>query len=266
MYGWFRSSAPLWLAVTLLAQDGAKPKPASPARAEYEKLVAEYDTAVASYAKAMKELAATDEFKQAVTDKNREKIAELNKQVARPDMAGLGKKAMAAAEKYAGKEDAVPFLGFALTKSNDKELAKQAADALLASHTKSPKLVEVVENSLVQPLGKDKANEFYDKVAADNSNSMVQAWSLYWKASSMSRGRDVSDEDKAEAKKLLDKAEQLAEGHELADRIRAPRFAQERLQVGMEVPDIAGVDLDGKAFKLSDYRGKVVVVDFWGDW
>ena len=25
-------------------------------------------------------------------------------------------------------------------------------------------------------------------------------------------------------------------------------------------------DLDGVEFKLSDYRGKVVFLDFWGDW
>jgi thiol-disulfide isomerase/thioredoxin len=31
-------------------------------------------------------------------------------------------------------------------------------------------------------------------------------------------------------------------------------------------PDIEGEDADGKLFKLSDYRGKVVLLDFWGDW
>lgn len=36
--------------------------------------------------------------------------------------------------------------------------------------------------------------------------------------------------------------------------------------VGQPAPDIVGVDLDGKPLKLSDYRGKVVVVDFWGYW
>jgi peroxiredoxin len=39
-----------------------------------------------------------------------------------------------------------------------------------------------------------------------------------------------------------------------------------RLQIGMVAPDIAGVDTDGTNFKLSDYRGKVVVLDFWGFW
>ena len=38
------------------------------------------------------------------------------------------------------------------------------------------------------------------------------------------------------------------------------------LQVGMVAPDIAGEDVDGVQFKLSDYKGKVTVIDFWGNW
>lgn len=42
------------------------------------------------------------------------------------------------------------------------------------------------------------------------------------------------------------------------------------LPVGLEVgnlsPEIAGMDLAGQRFRLSDYRGRVIVVDFWGDW
>jgi hypothetical protein len=38
------------------------------------------------------------------------------------------------------------------------------------------------------------------------------------------------------------------------------------LGIGKPSPEISGEDIDGKPFKLSDYKGKVVVVDFWGDW
>jgi peroxiredoxin len=38
------------------------------------------------------------------------------------------------------------------------------------------------------------------------------------------------------------------------------------LAVGKVAPDIEGEDLAGVPFKLSDYRGKVVMLDFWGDW
>jgi hypothetical protein len=43
-------------------------------------------------------------------------------------------------------------------------------------------------------------------------------------------------------------------------------FALRNLAIGKTAPDIEGQDLDGVDFKLSDYRGKVVMLDFWGDW
>lgn len=43
-------------------------------------------------------------------------------------------------------------------------------------------------------------------------------------------------------------------------------FALRNLAVGQIAPDIVGEDIDGKPFKLSDYRGKVVVVTFWATW
>lgn len=39
-----------------------------------------------------------------------------------------------------------------------------------------------------------------------------------------------------------------------------------RLAIGEVAPDIEALDLFDVPFKLSDYRGKIVVIDFWGDW
>ena len=39
-----------------------------------------------------------------------------------------------------------------------------------------------------------------------------------------------------------------------------------RRSIGQIAPEIEGEDIDGQTFKLSDYRGKVVVLDFWGNW
>lgn len=39
-----------------------------------------------------------------------------------------------------------------------------------------------------------------------------------------------------------------------------------KLQVGKTAPEIAGEDIDGVQFKLSDYRGRVIMLDFWGNW
>jgi thiol-disulfide isomerase/thioredoxin len=41
---------------------------------------------------------------------------------------------------------------------------------------------------------------------------------------------------------------------------------QEYAPIDKQVPEIEGEDLDGKTFKLSDYRGKVVLLTFWGHW
>ena len=43
-------------------------------------------------------------------------------------------------------------------------------------------------------------------------------------------------------------------------------FALRNLAVGKTAPNIEGADLDGKKFRLSDYRGKVVVLIFCGHW
>jgi hypothetical protein len=38
------------------------------------------------------------------------------------------------------------------------------------------------------------------------------------------------------------------------------------LEVGMRVPEIAGLDTNGRPMRLSEYRGAVIVLDFWGHW
>ncbi|AMV37424.1 TlpA family protein disulfide reductase [Planctomyces sp. SH-PL62] len=55
----------------------------------------------------------------------------------------------------------------------------------------------------------------------------------------------------------------------LADKAKAElaRIANlPNLKVGKIAPEIVGEDLDGRPLKLSDHRGKVVVVCFWGTW
>jgi peroxiredoxin len=37
-------------------------------------------------------------------------------------------------------------------------------------------------------------------------------------------------------------------------------------KAGDMAPDFSTVDLDGKSFKLSDYRGKYILLDFWATW
>jgi hypothetical protein len=55
----------------------------------------------------------------------------------------------------------------------------------------------------------------------------------------------------------------LPGGDTVAERARADLSVIRNLSVGKEAPDVEGEDEDGRRFKLSDYRGKVVLLDFW---
>jgi NAD(P)-dependent dehydrogenase (short-subunit alcohol dehydrogenase family) len=50
------------------------------------------------------------------------------------------------------------------------------------------------------------------------------------------------------------------------EKARAELFEIRHLVVGKEAPDIEGEDQNGKRFKLSDYRDKVVLLDFWSEY
>jgi hypothetical protein len=52
----------------------------------------------------------------------------------------------------------------------------------------------------------------------------------------------------------------------LAKAAKGDLFEIRNLGIGKVAPEIEGDDIDGKKLKLSDYRGKVVVIDFWGNW
>ena len=47
---------------------------------------------------------------------------------------------------------------------------------------------------------------------------------------------------------------------------QAKLFESTTLGIGKPAPEIIGEDTEGNTFKLSDYRGKVVILLFWGDW
>ena len=51
----------------------------------------------------------------------------------------------------------------------------------------------------------------------------------------------------------------------IGDQVPRELFELRNLTIGKTAPDIVGDDLDGKPLKLSDYRGKVVVLDFEGN-
>jgi peroxiredoxin len=57
---------------------------------------------------------------------------------------------------------------------------------------------------------------------------------------------------------------QLKEKGYTLEELAKPELSElRRLTIGKPAPEIEGEDLDGQPMKLSDYRGKVVVLTFW---
>lgn len=273
--------AALLVAVVVPAQAGGAAKPAAkPAEkpteklVEYDKLVADWTAAMKTYLDANKELMASDAYKEAVAAKDSDKIKELRAAIVRPDAKAFGARALELADQYTG-EASLHVLAYAASNFADKDTTKAIAARVEKDFLKSPALGELLENamSLSRGLGAEEANKLLDRVIAESPHALPKAWAMYWQAQSLQsvqRQKDATDAAKAEAAAKADRlfadAARLAEGTDASERIGAPAFEKERLQIGMQAPDIVGEDVDGVAFKLSDYRGKVVMIDYWGFW
>jgi hypothetical protein len=79
-------------------------------------------------------------------------------------------------------------------------------------------------------------------------------------------GKAATPERAREARALYERLAKEHAGSRHGKRAAGWLFEKERLQVGMTAPEIEGADENGKAFKLSELRGKVVALDFWGFW
>jgi thiol-disulfide isomerase/thioredoxin len=73
-------------------------------------------------------------------------------------------------------------------------------------------------------------------------------------------GEPLTDEGRRTIERLVARKKTLGEEAE------ARLDDMFNLAVGKPAPEIEGVDFDGKPLKLSNYKGKVVVLVFWGTW
>ena len=73
-------------------------------------------------------------------------------------------------------------------------------------------------------------------------------------------GKPLTPEERKQAEQIL------ARKKSLADVARDRLDEMDNLVAGKPAPAIDGTGMDGKPLKLSDYRGKVVLLVFWGTW
>jgi len=68
------------------------------------------------------------------------------------------------------------------------------------------------------------------------------------------------------ARYLAPKSVDMKTGEIVLEERPASDYTRFDASPGQEMPDFAFVDFEGGRHKLSDYRGKVVLLDFWGTW
>ena len=107
---------------------------------------------------------------------------------------------------------------------------------------------------LVQFL-KNKA-EFVSLLKSPQGDELAEGLEDRW-------GRDYVEQIKScDPGRLTEEADELFEqGHE-----KYADYLDSHVVYGEQAPEINGDDIHGRPMRMSDYRGKVVVLDFWGDW
>ncbi len=168
---------------------------------------------------------------------------------------------------------------------------KPALELLLEHHAANPKIGPgIALLAYLPPLERDSiyraAVALLEAVAQKNPDRTVRGQAALGLARlAMEKFRLAESKARPDTERLADTAEKAFSGivkdYGACPDLRpnpgkssatlgdlAGRYLTElrRLRIGQPAPDIEGADLSGAKFKLSDYRGKVVLLVFWASW
>lgn len=147
-------------------------------------------------------------------------------------------------------------------------VGRDAFDRLVNDHPESPSWARL--GGKLTNLGRMLGDEEYAgevmAILRESPHGNVRGWVALVDNTGMIENAELSSDSYATAKRALLAAMKQADDKALRNEIEAVIELREKFGVGATAPDIVGTDLDGVEFKLSDYKGKIVFLDFWGDW
>jgi hypothetical protein len=159
--------------------------------------------------------------------------------------------------------------------AEDPETLGVAVDALLRDHSGAKELGELADwiNPIHSAIGAEKTEALVRGVIAKTSAPEVKGAFMFALANLIDDTNPAEGSERAkEVRTLMETvAKDFAEvkdarGRSIGKKAEGWLFEKDNLSVGKTAPEIEATDLSGVAFKLSDYRGKVVLLDFWGNW
>ena len=177
----------------------------------------------------------------------------------------------AAAERFSGTPAAVPFHLWVAENgrwNSNRDATKKSVDTLMKAHAKSTNLERLarVLKELRRMLGRDYCDDHLRALLKTNTEPNTRAFALFALTEDSFAEADSGSAEYKMARAKMVKAGKMATKPMLQSVIQGKIDLREKLGEGSIAPDIIGVDMDGTAFKLSDYKGKVIMLDFWGDW
>ncbi len=192
----------------------------------------------------------------------------------------------AIAEKLAGKPEAIPALIWLVREnfgfpgmSSDNSASKWALTQLAQDHAADPHVLSGMDMTpmIAMSVGEELLISFLETVAKKNPDRQIQGQAqlsmaeILYEESPMMMMMGMGDktnrtEKKKRAEKILRRLVKDFAGSEIAEQAEEQLFIIDHLQIGMTAPETAGVDVDGKKIKLSDFRGKVVLMVYWATW
>jgi hypothetical protein len=179
------------------------------------------------------------------------------------------------AERHAGTPKALPALVWMLENPLIGPEGPEAGsflwpmDQMKAGHSADPRIADVMSTlpHTVWLVGRAPVVSLCEKVLSVNTDGEARAGATYAMAVALfDEWGSAEDRDAERAKGLFRKL--VAEHAEspFARTAEGYLFEIEHLAVGMKAPEIAGTNPAGDELRLSQFKGQVVVLDFWGFW
>ncbi len=184
----------------------------------------------------------------------------------------FGPRFRALVEQYPGQPEVIPVLVALVQQDTSPESAdaKWALERLTRDHAAQPEIAPALRDLLYSatPPTETACAALYDAVVARNPQREAQSRALYQKGALIAQFAQGPDRAArhAGAIELFRRVTKDYAGLPIAPRADSYIFELEHLQVGMPAPELAATDLAGSELRLSDLKGKVVVLAFWGYW
>ena len=135
-------------------------------------------------------------------------------------------------------------------------------DVLVDHHAESSKLGDLSLQAIYAP----GTTPLLKAILDHSPHTDVKGKAAFARANQLSNAQN-SDKDEKRIEALANQTiELLGEKHQIAAMAKGLVFELKNLSIGKKAPEIVGKDLEDVEFQLSDYAGKVVILDFWGDW